>query len=748
MKKSLIVFLLIASTLRAQVSLVSHTVAAGAGAPSVTTVPINTAGANFIAVCAEGNTSIPSKPLDSNGNTWQLANTQNESNNSRVSLWYTTNPVTSGDHTFTLRGGKPSLAVLAFSGIASGLDQQSQSMGHTPITAGALAPNKPNELVLSCASMSYSMGVYVSASPLTLLDQVASSDPSKGGGVASAYLEQKKATPVNPTWNGKSMGGVVADTFYSTLSPGTLTITSPSLPEGVKGTPYSYQLQATGGIAPYVWTLTSGTLPVECDLNKDGLLTCTKATPVISAAPLTFRVTDAQQVTSSTSGFALTVASEAFSMAAGTCPAAGKQYEVYEGCTLTAKGGTPPYSFSYSTSPAYNTLPEGLTLSTTGAVHGTVYGQGNYKVNFIGTDSLGTTATKAVVIPIAGSNTVSFFPEDSIFHARIDELPVDNSPAAPFYSGYLQAAFRPEFDVQTGGIPYLVVPWDQPMVSVTVKHPNSAKPSSSFTSGPIPSYAPVEAASSGGGDRHTVIYRQAGGGMAPQLWEMEYSVYNKDTNSWGGSFNYHHPDVGKTGSGAYAIVSGQDDGGTSDAAGLPIAPFLTTADEVIGTGTPSAPNGSVQHAQRLMLNHMLGYYVWPATAQAGMGSGSCKGGHEDYKKMLLQSDPPTEGCAFGGAAGEMYRIKATTDTPACMATSPQAAIIFDAWKKYGLIIADNGLTGSVTFTADARWNRADLSCLNKLRLSDLEPINVSSIAVNLQTSYKTKTNAKAGGVSK
>jgi hypothetical protein len=32
--------------------------------------------------------------------------------------------------------------------------------------------------------------------------------------------------------------------------------------------------------------------------------------------------------------------------------------------------------------------------------------------------------------------------------------------------------------------------------------------------------------------------------------------------------------------------------GTSDAAGLPVAPLLVNADEVIGTGTPTAPNGT------------------------------------------------------------------------------------------------------------------------------------------------------------
>jgi len=47
------------------------------------------------------------------------------------------------------------------------------------------------------------------------------------------------------------------------------------------------------------------------------------------------------------------------------------------------------------------------------------------------------------------------------------------------------------------------------------------------------------------------------------------------------------------------------DMGTSDAAGLPVAPLLVNADEVIGTGTPSSPSGAVLHPIRFTLNHIL-----------------------------------------------------------------------------------------------------------------------------------------------
>ena len=174
--------------------------------------------------------------------------------------------------------------------------------------------------------------------------------------------------------------------------------------------------------------------------------------------------------------------------------------------------------------------------------------------------------------------------------------------------------------------------------------------------------------------------------------------------------------------------------GSTDAAGLPILPLLLNADEVIGTGTPSAPNGMVQHPVRFTVRHMLNAYVWPATAHAGVGS--CKGGYEDGNRMLKQSDPPAS-CTTSGPAGEIYRLKASVATPACAAKSPQSAIIIEGFRNYGIILADNGISGGLIGSPDSRWNDADLACLGSLRLDDFEPVNVSGIIVNMTNSYQT-----------
>ena len=131
--------------------------------------------------------------------------------------------------------------------------------------------------------------------------------------------------------------------------------------------------------------------------------------------------------------------------------------------------------------------------------------------------------------------------------------------------------------------------------------------------------------------------------------------------------------------------------GSADAGrGLPIAPLLVNADEVIGTGTPISPNGTVQHPIRFTLNHMLNYWVWPATETAGVGSCTATGGSSIAVESLISQSSPPASCTWSAPAGEIYRLMASVPNPTCASTSPQSAIIITAMRNYGIILADNG----------------------------------------------------------
>jgi hypothetical protein len=642
---------------------------------------------------------------------------------------------------------------MAFSGVASFPDKFGSSQGLAPISAAAITPSNKNELIVSCGvkwggAMTYASG-------MKLVDALPTLSNGHGSfGTASAYMVQTKAASVQPTLGTKdgSLGAIVTASAYSKLSPLLLNIPSQVVTEGWVGEKdYSYQVQASGGSGPYTWKITSGSLPVGLSMAANGLITGNPT--AVTNATITVEVTDSASKTESAS-LRVAVAASKLTIAGGTCGKviAGTQYKTFSGCTLSASGGTPPYSFYWNHTSAMS-LPEGLTLDVaTGNISGTVYGQGNYGPRFYVVDSVGSISSTVprsqllVTFAISGNNAkgnVQLFPPDSIFHARVDGLPVDTSPAVtpPFHVLYLSQGITPEYDVNNGGIPYLVVPWNQPFVPVVTKNKNHS--GSSFTSAPIPTYAAVEGSQNSGGDRHLIIVQEAGGGHPAQLWEM-WEARPESDGSWKCESNFHHPNLSSSGPGAYAMITGKDDGGTADAAGLPMAPFITTADEVIGTGTPTAPNGTVTHAQRLAIIHTLAYFVWPGSAFSGIGQHSCTGGYQDTNDMLLQTNPSTGGCRITGPDGEIYRIKAGTPTPACMAKSPQASILFDAWKKYGLILADVASYQSVTFTADARWVEEDLKCLKQIHLADLEPVNVSGIAVDPMTSYQTKTSGSSG----
>jgi len=416
------------------------------------------------------------------------------------------------------------------------------------------------------------------------------------------------------------------------------------------------------------------------------------------------------------------------------CPA-GTQGASYAGCTIAATGGTPPYSFSINATNNYPPLPEGLSLdAATGAIASAqIGGQGYYAPQLIVTDTAGSTATKSIGFSITGSNAflANIFPATSIFHHRVDAattgLPVDTSPAAPIYSGYQSETVKPFFGNSANppfpnGIPAFEVPYNQPGVSV-----KTTVYQRYFKSAPIPANAPVEGTAHSTGDRHVLIYRAAGGGLHPALFEMWQGIYQN--GPWTDSSNAIWRNV----AGNALTLQGK---GTSDAAGLPVAPLLANADEVIGTGTPTAPNGTVKHPIRFTLNHMLNYWVWPATETAGVGSCATALGGIPTESEISEATPPTS-CTMTGPAGEIYRLKASIATPSCASHSPQAAIIITAFRNYGIILADNGDSGGLIGTPDARWNDNDLSCITSLILANFEPVNVSTLTVK-NTSGATK----------
>jgi hypothetical protein len=294
--------------------------------------------------------------------------------------------------------------------------------------------------------------------------------------------------------------------------------------------------------------------------------------------------------------------------------------------------------------------------------------------------------------------------------------------------GYTYAGTIPD------GAPAISVPWNTPYLPLI--HVVSGYPATGVNSGPIPTYTPIEFTSYSNGDRHLIVYQQAGGPYStPTLYEIYFASYVG--NAWD-----------MAGMGIWTNITTSNTlapNGSANASSTSVASQLAFPEEVIGTGTPTSPNGTIHHPMRTTMLTYLPYYVWPASGTTTSGTGTCYNSSTPISVLsqISQSSPPTSCSAgtygAGGPYGEIYRLKnsvytAITGSPStfgngCFATSPQATIIMTGLANYGMMLGDGGYDGQVTGVPDVRWVDTDLKCLEQLTLSDFEPVNTSALFV-------------------
>lgn len=156
------------------------------------------------------------------------------------------------------------------------------------------------------------------------------------------------------------------------------------LPTATAGIAYSQRLQATGGNAPFGWSV-DGTLPIGLRLATDGTLSGTPLSAGTSQFRL--RVTD-RSGQASGSACSLVVTRGQYGISGCPLPVAyaGEPYNY----RYTATGGSEPYFWSEAAS-----LPSGLRLSPDGFVSGNVSTAGTYPVAVRATDGSGRSTTSS-----------------------------------------------------------------------------------------------------------------------------------------------------------------------------------------------------------------------------------------------------------------------------------------------------------------------------------------------------------------
>jgi len=162
--------------------------------------------------------------------------------------------------------------------------------------------------------------------------------------------------------------------FSITVDDPPLVISASSLPSASIGVPYSQPLSASGGLAPYTWSIASGAVP---GLSID------PSTGVLSGPPTTagtyslkIQVTDAASNPqhSASRTFSFTVSPAALTITTQSPLTSGTAGVAYSQ-SLAASGGAPPYSWS---APG---LPSGLSIDpNSGTISGTPLAAGTFQV--------------------------------------------------------------------------------------------------------------------------------------------------------------------------------------------------------------------------------------------------------------------------------------------------------------------------------------------------------------------------------
>jgi hypothetical protein len=289
-------------------------------------------------------------------------------------------------------------------------------------------------------------------------------------------------------------------------------------------------------------------------------------------------------------------------------------------------------------------------------------------------------ATRSASAPTLAGCPV--FPASNVWNQPVSTLPVAADSAQLIASIGLTAGVHADFgsglyDGQSIGIPFVVVNGKTtPKSRVKFDYTDESDKGPY----PIPSNVPIEGyPNPGNGDRHAIIVDRS----TCKLYEL-YAL-RRAGSGWA------------AGSGAIWNLRSnalRPSGWTSaDAAGLPILPGLALWPEVAA--------GQIDHALRFTASRTRNTFIYPARHEASSSSDP--------------SLPPM---------GLRVRLKASVDISKL---PPQARIVAQAMKTYGLILADNGSPWYISGAPNAHWSNDQLHALGALNGSDFEVVDTSTL---------------------
>ena len=274
----------------------------------------------------------------------------NTTSNFTVKVTDSSNPTQSGTKNLSITVNLPTPPSITTTSLPAG----TEGTAYTPTTITATGGIAPYTFAVTTGALPAGLNMSTSG-------QITGTPTGPNGTTSFTVTVTDKSNP--PQTGSKGLSITINLPAAPTISPATL-------PNGNVGSPYSQTLTVSNGLGPFVWVVSSGTLPAGLVLTTNNPTTTAKisGTPTTAQSNVAFTI----QVTDTSNppqigqqAYTVTINPPAPLAITTTSPLPNGAFNTAYSTTINASGGIAPYTFSLDV--ASSPLPAGLNFTNDAA---------------------------------------------------------------------------------------------------------------------------------------------------------------------------------------------------------------------------------------------------------------------------------------------------------------------------------------------------------------------------------------------